>query len=619
MRRALPVLVCLSLLAAGCRESGDVTVHSLDFKGVQAVDKDRLAAALVTKVSSKLPWGRQHFFDRSRFDQDLQRIKAFYEDRGYPDARVTGVDARLNQDQTAVDLVVTIDEGLPIVVAAVQFEGFEVIPPDRLQWLRNQVVIKADKPRDRQLVVASHDTALNELRDHGYPYARVDTSEAADGDRRVNIVFRAEPGVLAHFGPIDITGNSSVGQNVIRREMDYRPGDLYRRSAVQNSQRRLYNLALFQFVNLETTGSDTTSPEVPTHITIVEGKHQRLNLGAGYGSEEKARVDAEYRHVNFFGGARSAGIHARYSGLDRGVRVDFNQPYFFRPRFSLGADGQQWYSYTPAYNSVVLGGHLAVTRRPLPDTFWSLSISSERSSSTISDQALNDPELRDDLIAIGLDPTTNKQEGTLSAIGFDFQRSTADNLLNPTKGFHLNAHLEEAGVLLPGTFEYYAISIEGRQYQRMSDDLIVATRLQLGNIDSLTDSAAQVPFSKKFFLGGATSLRGWGRYEVGPLSSTGLPLGGNTMMEFSAEARAHLRGNLGGVLFLDTGNVWESASHFALSDLRYAIGTGIRYQTPVGPIRLDFGYQVNPIQGLIIDGEPQKRRYRLHFSIGQAY
>ncbi len=111
---------------------------------------------------------------------------------------------------------------------------------------------------------------------------------------------------------------------------------------------------------------------------------------------------------------------------------------------------------------------------------------------------------------------------------------------------------------------------------------------------------------------------------MGPLRSEpaqwiGLPLGGDSMLAFSEELRAMLRGNLGGVLFIDAGNVWAESWSINLSDLRYAVGPGLRYQTPVGPLRLDFGYQLNPIPGLVVNGEPQSRRWRLHFSIGQAF
>ena len=621
MRRFLPiVLSILSLSCAACREEGDIVVHKLEFKGVNAIDQTRLREGLATRQSAKLPWGRKRFFDRSRFDQDLQRIKAFYEDRGYPDATVASFDVKLNDKKDEVDISVVISEGAPVTVVAVEFIGFDAIPPEHLDTLRNEIPLKVNRPRDRQLVLTSRELALSELRDHGFPYAKVSSAEQTNTDpRSVTIAFTAEPGVLAHFGAVQILGNKTVGENVIRRELGYRAGDLYRRSVIQSTQRRLYSMALFQFVNIETVNPDEQSVEVVTKVTVVEGKHQRVNLSGGYGSEEKARVDASYNHVNFFGAARTAGIHGRYSSLDRGLRLELNQPYFFQPRLSLGGEAQHWYTFTPAYQSLVTGARIAIVHRDSAKMSMSLSIASEHTVSSISDEALDDPELRDDLIAIGLDPTTGKQEGTLSPFAYDFERVTADNLLSPRKGYHLAVHMELAGVLLPGTFNYYAAAVDGRHYQPIGDDVVVATRLQMGNIDAAGASETNVPFSKKYFLGGANSLRGWGRYEVSPLSTSGLPLGGNSVLAFSAEARARLKGGLGGVLFLDAGNVWADSFDFALNDLRYAVGLGARYQTPVGPIRLDVGYQLNPIPGLMVDGEPQARRMRFHFSIGQAF
>ena len=98
-----------------------------------------------------------------------------------------------------------------------------------------------------------------------------------------------------------------------------------------------------------------------------------------------------------------------------------------------------------------------------------------------------------------------------------------------------------------------------------------------------------------------------------------MPIGGNSMFAFTTELRAVLRGNLGGVVFLDAGNVWTSGWTIRFDDLRYAAGTGLRYVTPVGPVRFDIGWQLNPIPDLLIDGEPQSRAWRMHFSIGQAF
>jgi outer membrane protein insertion porin family len=608
------------MAAAACKEEGTIRVNKLAFNGVKAVDASRLRDALATKQSSKIPFSKKKYFDRSRFDTDLKRIQAFYADRGYPDARVTGFDVKLNDKQDAVDIVVNISEGDPVKVASLDFAGFDVIPPAHLDDLKKRTPLKVGQPRDRQLVVATHEMAVNELKDHGFPYAKVTTNEN-DGTsgKDAALSFEAEPGKIAHVGEISIAGNKSVSDRVIRRELTFKPGDLYERSVIQDSQRRLYGMELFQFANVEAQNPELQPAEVPIKVTVAEGNHQRMNFGVGYGTEEKARVDAEYHHLNFFGGARSAGAHVRWSSLDRGVRLDFNQPYFFRPHFSLSGEAQQWYTYTPAYQSTVSGAKAIVTHRQNERTSWSVSMTSEHDSSSIAPNVLLDPTLRPSLISLGLDPTTGQQNGTLNAVGFDTQHSTADNILNAHRGYQIAFHTEEAGRFLPGTFNYYAVSADGRHYLPIGETLVIASRLQLGEIDAPANDTSQVPFSKKYFLGGASSVRGWGRYEISPLSASGLPLGGNSMFAFSEELRAALHGNFGGVLFFDAGNVWANGWTVKLNDLRYAVGPGLRYQTPVGPVRFDIGYQLNPIPGLLVNGAPQARRWRIHFSIGQAF
>ena len=617
----LCALIATATIVSACKEEeGTVKVHSLKFVGVKAVDEGRLKAALATRRSSKLPWGKKAYFDRSRFDADLKRIQAFYSDRGFPDAQVTGFDVRLNNTQDAVDITVTIAEGDPINLAQVDFVGFDVIPPEHLDRLKSQMPLHIGRPRDRQLVVTTHELAVNELKDHGYPYAKVTTSETDGPDGKHAVVtFTAEPGQLAHFGPIQIQGNRSVNERVIERGLNFKPGDLYRRSAVQDSQRRLYGLELFQFANIEPLSSEDQLPEVPMRVTVAEGKHNRVNFGVGYGTEEKARVDAEYHDFNFLGGARTAGVHGRYSSLDRGVRLDFNQPYVFAPHFSLATLAQDWYTFTPAYNSVTLGAKVSLKRQLNRRSSWSVSLNTERDTSTVTPSVLADPTLRPFLIGLGLNPITGQQNGTLSALGFDFQYSTADNVLNAHHGYQLAIHTEQAGGILPGSFRYYALSSDFRHYLPIGgNNVVLASRLEFGDIRPPGLDNRYVPFSKKFFLGGSTTLRGWGLYEVSPLVA-GQPIGGDSMLEFTEELRAIIHGNFGGVLFLDAGNVWTNAFSQNLTNLRYDVGPGLRYQTPIGPIRLDFGYQLNPIPGLLVNGQPQTRQWRVHFSIGQAF
>ncbi len=139
------------------------------------------------------------------------------------------------------------------------------------------------------------------------------------------------------------------------------------------------------------------------------------------------------------------------------------------------------------------------------------------------------------------------------------------------------------------------------------------------DVDPLNVRNPNVPFFKRYFLGGASSLRGWGRYEVSPLNEGGFPIGGLASVEAMTELRFPIRGKLSGVVFLEGGNVWTDVADVALGDFKYDAGTGLRYMTPIGPVRFDFGSQITPIEGLIINGEQETRHWRVHFSVGQAF
>src|SRR5690606_2458465 len=202
----------------------------------------------------------------------------------------------------------------------------------------------------------------------------------------------------------------------------------------------------------------------------------------------------------------------------------------------------------------------------------SMTFVNEYEDYTISDAALQDLSFRDELIALGLDPTRGVGNGTLVALGFDLQRNTTANLIDARQGYLVRAHVEQAGQWLPGDFNYREYSGEGRLYATLFGRLVMAGRLRLATIDASGQLEPDVPFFKRYFLGGATSLRGWGRFQVSPLSGSGLPIGGHSLLESSLEARLPLAGNFGTVFFLDAGNAWRDSFELHLDDLRYSLG-----------------------------------------------
>jgi len=616
----------------GCKEGdqGTIRVDHLKFTGIKSVDEGQLKSALATQASSWLPWGADHYFTRERFEADLKRIVAFYRDRGFPDAKVKSFDVKLNDKKDAVDITVNIDEGQPIVVQDIELNGLDVLPGRHLNLLKQRIPIKTGAPLDRALAQTTREMILDEIKDHGYPYATVRlTDHPGKNDHSVVLTVDVTPGQIARYGPIDITGNSSVSDNVVRRQLTFRPGMRYRLSQIQESQRKLYALETFQFANIEPEVKEGEQPEiVPTKITVTEGNHRKVNFGIGYGSEEKARVTADWRHVNFFGGARTMQLLGKYSSLDRGVRANFKQPAIFGPRYGLLVSGQAWHESEPAYTLNTNGGSTTLERplaRPGPysqrlaTTFLSIKYTNQYENYTISNEALADLSFRDELIALGLDPRTGTGHGLLSSFAFDIRRGTAESQINARNGYVVSAHLEQAGKLLQGNYNYWETTLEGRGYLALGQRALVAVRVRGGSIDGFGSQDLNVPFFKRYFLGGASSLRGWGRFEVSPLSGSGLPIGGSTLLESSAELRVPIWGNLSAVAFADAGNVWTNPWDFNLNQLRYDVGPGLRYNTPIGPFRIDLGYQLNPIPGLLVNGKPETRHFRVHFSIGQAF
>jgi outer membrane protein assembly complex protein YaeT len=609
---------CHEDLGIGEATGEQVEVASLTFEGVEAIDQSRLKKALATRASSRLPWGRTRYFNRDAFEADLKRIEAFYDDHGYPDARVLSHDIDVDESGRKVRIHIAISEGEPVRVASMELSGFDELPRGVRERLLAEMPLQPGEPVVQQRLVESGEKAANALKDHGYPFAQIGIDRREADERQQVVTFEARPGQKSYFGPIEITGNTSVSDEVIRRELAYKPGQVFGQNLLRESLRRLYALELFEFANTELVRSETPTAEVPTRVTVTEGDHQRVLFSFGYGTEEKLRGEAEWRHVNFLGDARTLGVHGKWSWLDRGVEGTFVQPYVFRPELSLALKGQTWYVSEPAFRAVTRGGSATLTYEFGAGTGLSLVYTNQFQSSRIVAAALEDPELRDELIALGLDPTTGVQEGALAALGVNLSTQRVDAALDPTRGFGLTVNLEQAGSWLPGTYNYVSAVTEGRAYYSPIESLTLAARARYGSIDPF-GAASNIPFFKRYFLGGASSLRGWGRFEVAPLSGSGLPIGGNSLFEATAEVRTRPLGNLGLVAFLDAGNVWPGAWDLRSRDLLIDAGPGLRYTTPIGPVRFDFAYQLNTLEGLRIDGRPQRRRWRIHFSIGQAF
>ena len=628
-RRALAfaLIACVATIGlTGCHEEGSVEVKEIAFDGVKAFPDSALKGVLATRQSGWLPWSPRHYFDRSEFDADLARIHAYYADHGYPNQRVSDVKVAMNPDLKSVRLRIVIDEGEPVIVDQVRYEGFGVLS-DALRGRLDEGALQANAPRDRDRVRASRDLAVRLLRDNGYPLAYVDAGERPNGSRsHVVVTFRANTGREMRFGDTAIDGLQKVDASIVRRYFAFQPGDLYRESRVLATQRRLSSLQVFELAAVKPRPEDADGDRVPVRITVAEGRPRRLKFGVGYGSEERGRGSFEWTHSNFLGGGRVAQLNGSASFLDQNLKASLVEPRLGRLGLTTELSIEATRTSQLTYDWQSYGTHAALIFRT--DTGGDgirepvrYEVRGEYMRDYlkygIHPDSLDDLSQRDERIALGLDPTTGRGVGTLGAVGIDLRRAAVDDVVQPRRGTILSLHLQHAAPWLLGTYRFNEVVAEARAFVPVGGAVVWANRFQYGSIGA--SDPADVPFAKRYFLGGATTLRGWGRYQVGPLDEQGLQIGGRTLVLASSEVRFPLRGKLSGVAFADAGNVGSSDWSVERMRLRVDIGPGLRYATPIGSMRADFGYQLTPIDGLVVNGTPALRKWRLHLSIGQAF
>ncbi|HUF47337.1 MAG TPA: BamA/TamA family outer membrane protein [Vicinamibacterales bacterium] len=624
--RPLALVTCILAALPGvsaCDEREGIRVAALRFEGNDAFDDGQLASVLATRRSGILPWSEPRVFSRTAFEADLKRLVAFYDDRGYPDARVRAADVEFTDDGAAVRLTIHLDEGEPVRIERVVLLGM----PDDVPLDVARLPIRAGETRDRRTLLATTERVTFVLRDRGYPDARVESrAEPGASDRSLVLTIEATPGAAGRFGDVSIVNLESVEPAVVLRTLAFEPGDVYRESQLLESQRRLFALGLFDFAHVARTQEAAPDDSgLPMTVTVKEGRPTRFQMGVGYGTESGPRGSIEWQHRNFGGNARQLGLDGRYSARLSGLGARVGQPYLGGRPIAAGVEAGAYWQSEPTFSSRRIGVRTNLTRSaqiargldlaPI-DRTARVTYTNESLEYTIDPDALGAVTNVDELIALGLDPTSGSGRGRLGSLSADIEQAVIDRPIDPRSGYAVSAHFEHAAPWLGGTFEYQEVLVNGRVYLPVGRSVVWASRLRAGVLVSPNDEL--VPFSARYFLGGSTSLRGWGRYEVSPLSGDGLPLGGRSVLEISSELRMPIAGQVGAVFFVDAGNAWVDES-LRPGDLRVAAGPGIRWLTAFGAIRADVGVQVNPIPGLRIDGEPQRRRWRIHLSFGHAF
>jgi len=580
----------------------EVTWHTaaITITGNKEITDGQIRDQFVTQTRPwYTPWRARPEFTPSTFLTDVERVQRLYVARGYYEATVT-YDLEVDAQRATVTPHITVDEGAPVYVTklgvtvtdqAAMLPELEALRPS---WaLAEGKIFREDQYQQTEAQLKTY------LLDQHRGRAIVNRNAQVNVPEHTVIVqYEVTVGPPTVFGQTTVEGTEAVNPLLVSREIRYKPGEPFSAKAIEQSRKRILALDLFSAVRFLQDDTAPQSPVIPMRIQVDEKPFHEWKLGAGYGTEDELRGQVRWRHNNLFGDGRRLDVQVKASSLTRQIDVSYIHPYIFGSynRFSLTVQPAQIDEPGYLLNLTRLQPRL---ERELSDTltaFLAYRIEYDKLSSV---NAATFRRLQD-----------FKRKGVLSGLSLGVLSNTADDPLNPTTGHVMSFSAEQVGGPLAGDYDFGKIQGEVKNYHLLTKEMVLATRLHAGFAVPF-DGGKEVPLFERFFAGGANSVRGYGRHRLGPLSTADDPVGGRSLLEGSVELRRQLFEKIGGIVFMDFGQVSLRSFDVPIDDLQFAFGVGASYATPVGPLRLDLGFPVSPPHG--------DQFWQVHFSIGQFF
>jgi outer membrane protein assembly complex protein YaeT len=592
---------------AGAEPEAGPTLRALRFTGVEAAKRSELEALLATPIPPRWwrPFADDPVFVEGTEEPDAERIERHYRTLGHFETRVEP-ELLWSEDGRSLELVFHVEEGEPVRLTR---RGIE-IPPALLAG-REPGHFTDDLPLaigdvftlDRY--EAAQTELLARLAEVGRPLASVEGgADVFVPAHEAHLTWRVEPGPPVRFGAVRISGLVRTEEALLRREVTIREGEPYSLEAMRETRTNIQALRILGSVVVRPVPEEAVPAADgelvwPMEIAVSERPPRNVRLGLGWGTDDHLRAQAGYEHRNWLGGARHLDTRLRYSSLERTFQAAVTQPHFLARGQSLRVASRLGVERTPAYDAERLTGEARVARafgeHWSGSLGWAWSWSAVGDASQRADHLLDDPERRVFL------------QGPRASV----RRSTVSDPLDARDGSRVEL---TATPWLPGLGSdvgFVALEANAAAFEPLGPT-VVAGRLRLGTLQPFGGSRAEeIPLPERFYAGGGSSVRGFSFWRLGPRRADGQPIGGASVIEASAELRFPIRGALGGVTFVDAGQVDLDPWGWKPGDLTFSVGAGLRYSTPLGPIRLDVAHPLNAPE--------DAGTTWFHFSIGQAF
>lgn len=663
-RALLRALLCLALAAVPAAAQRDECtrlrprVERLAFEGNASIRSFDLTQILYTEPAGRLRrwfgWnvGPTACLDTLELERDARRIAAWYGMRGYPGTTALARIRRTSARTASVTFRVT--EAPPVVIDTVRVANVPRGLVDQAKLVR----ALRGAPLDDSVLVATMDSVQQILRAEGYARARPPTRSVTvdTAARRARVTLTFAPGALVRVGEIEVamTANDSarpaLREDDIRTLLRFKPGDAYSARAVGSSQQLLYSYDLYRTVAIDTLPLRARGDTLPVRVRLVEGRHNALRAGGGWGTIDCFRAQTRFVEQNFLGRGHRLQVDARLSKIGVGAPLDgaasLCAPAVRADTFSLrlnyyvgatvnlrGVIGDRWHPVGTLYSErrtefqsyvreTAIGGIGSFDRPIVPrvNTTFTYRFDAGR---TTSDAAVS-------CATFGLcrfnDRILLNSPSVMHAAGTTFSRSAPAITAFATNDerWAIESRIGTVNVGRPGTrVNFNRTQLEYALYRPLTRGIVGAARLSAGFIATRRDREAFVPPQERFYSGGQNSVRGYNQGQLGPTvyivsaPTDTVTVGGELVGEANAARgfertapaggtatallNLELRSRVGWpsdllrwVIFLDAGRVWNNSGNYAVTGLRATPGVGVRLVTPLGPFRVDVGYNPHP-------------------------
>ncbi len=575
-------------------EGEKVLIKSITFEGNNAFADKKLKKMMRTSEKGFFSWltsaGDLKMED---IEQDIAKLSAFYYNSGYIQARIG--EPQIEYKDNWIYITIKIDEGPQFKVGNVDITGDLVLPKNELI---EGLQITKETYYNRE-VVRNDMLALTDLySDEGFAHADISPRIDKDFDNlKVNITYNVQKGKQVYFENIIIGGNTKTRDKVIRRELRVYEQELYSGRKLKRSVRNLYRLDFFEDIKVNTV-KGSADDQMILKIDVTEKPTGTMSFGAGYSSEESVFGSISVSQRNLFGRGQLLELEAQIGGRSTHYRLNFTEPWLFDIPLALTTDLYKWEYDYDTYDRESIGGGLRLSY-PVYD-FLRASIQ----------YSYDDAEITN--ISEFAAKSIKDLEGTniTSSVTVGLIYDSRNRRFNPSEGSKNIISVKYAG--LGGNIGFTKYLLETGWYFPLFKETVGFLHGKAGYVQE--NSGGILPDYERFYLGGINSVRGYDWREIHVFDEDGNEIGGNKFIQFNVEYIIPLLKDQGlvGVLFYDAGNVFNDDESIDLGTLRNSTGLGFRWYSPMGPIRIEYGYKLDVKEG-------EKRGGRWEFSMGSAF